>query len=141
MKQTSLSLLFLLLTTIAVKAQFTFTNYTDHTELAPQRVRSLLEGNDGLMWLATYNGLYSFDGYQFYNFKARPGDGNAMESDYLKLLRMRRSAELLRNSDIPVSDIAFCVGIPDSHYFSKCFRQYFNMTPSEYRTNPRPTNG
>ena len=47
MKQTSLSLLFLLLTTIAVKAQFTFTNYTDHTELAPQRVRSLLEGNDG----------------------------------------------------------------------------------------------
>ena len=70
MKQTTLSLLFLLLTTIAVKAQFTFTNYTDHTELAPQRVRSLLEGDDGLMWLATYNGLYSFDGYQFYNFKA-----------------------------------------------------------------------
>lgn len=84
MKQTTLSLLFLLLTTIAVKAQFTFTNYTDHTELAPQRVRSLLEGNDGLMWLATYNGLYSFDGYQFYNFKARPGDGNAMESNRLE---------------------------------------------------------
>lgn len=84
MKQTTLSLLFLLLTSIAVKAQFTFTNYTDHTELAPQRVRSLLEGNDGLMWLATYNGLYSFDGYQFYNFKARPGDGNAMESNRLE---------------------------------------------------------
>ena len=74
----------------------------------------------------------------FKKLKALTGLG---PSDYLKSLRMRRSAELLRNSDKPVSDIAFCVGIPDSHYFSKCFRQYFNMTPSEYRTNPRPTNG
>lgn len=25
------------------------------------------------------------------------------------------------------------VGINDSHYFSKCFKQYFGMTPTEWK--------
>lgn len=28
------------------------------------------------------------------------------------------------------------VGINDSHYFSKCFKQQYGITPTEYKASP-----
>lgn len=53
--------------------------------------------------------------------------------EYLTMVRMKRAEELLKDSSIPISDISARVGYTDNNYFSKAFRNYRNMTPSEYR--------
>ena len=54
-------------------------------------------------------------------------------NDYLRKSRMERAAELLRTTELPVSDVCAQVGIPDAQYFSKVFKVYFELTPTAYR--------
>ena len=54
-------------------------------------------------------------------------------NDYLRRCRMERAAELLRSTELPISDICAQVGVPDAQYFSKVFKVYFATTPSAYR--------
>ena len=56
-------------------------------------------------------------------------------NDYLRRCRMERAAELLRSTELPISDICAQVGVPDAQYFSKVFKVYFETTPSAYREN------
>ena len=42
---------------------------------------------------------------------------------------------LLKNTDLPLSDVAARVGIMDQSYFARKFRQHEGITPSEYRQN------
>lgn len=53
--------------------------------------------------------------------------------EYVLKLRMERAAELLAQPDIKISDIAERLGYADNHYFSKAFRNYYQLTPTEYR--------
>ena len=53
--------------------------------------------------------------------------------EYVLKLRMERAAELLAQPDIKISDIAERLGYADNHYFSKAFRTYYHVTPTEYR--------
>lgn len=53
--------------------------------------------------------------------------------EYLTDTRMRRAEELLCDPDIKITDIAARVGYPDNNYFSKAFRNYCGMRPSEFR--------
>jgi AraC-like DNA-binding protein len=54
-------------------------------------------------------------------------------NDYLRKYRMERAAELLRTTELPVSEVCVQVGIPDAQYFSKVFKVYFELTPTAYR--------
>ena len=54
---------------------------------------------------------------------------------YLMSVRLKHASYLLRFSDLSISEIAQQVGFEDSNYFSRCFRQNMNMTPSEYRNH------
>ena len=54
-------------------------------------------------------------------------------SEYLCMYRIERSKELLKSSSIPVSEIAEAVGFSSFSYFSKMFKFYMKLTPSEYR--------
>ena len=47
--------------------------------------------------------------------------------------RMRLAEELLRESDLNISEISYKVGIPDLSYFNRCFKAHFGMAPSKYR--------
>lgn len=53
--------------------------------------------------------------------------------EYVLKLRMERAAELLKQPDNKISDIAERLGYTDNHYFSKAFRTYYHMTPTEFR--------
>ena len=54
--------------------------------------------------------------------------------DYIRMKRMTRAAELLRSGEmITVAEVAYKVGFSDSLYFSRCFKQYFGITPSKYQ--------
>lgn len=69
----------------------TFTQYTSESGLSQKTIQSILQDHKGLMWFATWDGLYKFDGYTFKNYKAHPGDnielgnnrlGNIKEDPY-----------------------------------------------------------
>ncbi|MBQ8885171.1 MAG: AraC family transcriptional regulator [Clostridia bacterium] len=61
---------------------------------------------------------------------------------YLSGVRMEQAAELLLNTDSPISDIGYKVGFIDALYFSKKFRETYGVSPSQYRkankNNPTP---
>lgn len=55
--------------------------------------------------------------------------------EYMRVMRMKKAAELLITTDKNVSEIAYMVGINDPFYFSKCFKAQFGVSPSAYQKN------
>lgn len=53
--------------------------------------------------------------------------------EYVLKLRMERAKELLEDENNKIIDIAERLGYADNHYFSKAFRTYYNISPSQYR--------
>ncbi len=54
--------------------------------------------------------------------------------EFVREVRFERAAEYMRNTKLSVSEISYQIGIEDPRYFSRCFKQKFGITPSEYRT-------
>ena len=63
-------------------------------------------------------------------FKAIIGETPNM---FIRNIRLRKAAEMLKNSSLTVAEIAYLTGFNQSHYFIKCFRELFNETPKNYR--------
>ncbi|MNW26161.1 HTH-type transcriptional activator Btr [compost metagenome] len=55
-------------------------------------------------------------------------------SEYINQLRINRSEQLLRHSTMTVSEIAWAIGFKDVSYFSRTFKKYKSLSPSELRT-------
>lgn len=53
--------------------------------------------------------------------------------NYMFELRMKKAAELLKDTDNKGYEVAELVGIKDPHYFSVCFKKYTGMSVSEYK--------
>lgn len=53
--------------------------------------------------------------------------------DYLSRYRIEKAKTMLKNSDLTVSEISESVGFNSFSYFTKCFREYTSLTPSQYR--------
>ena len=53
---------------------------------------------------------------------------------YLINLRMQKARELLFNTSMRSSEIAYAVGYNDPHYFSYLFKKNTGVTPSEFRS-------
>lgn len=60
---------------------------------------------------------------------------NTTVMKYLTQMRMKLACVLLRDTEIPILEVAFRVGYPDATYFSKAFKLYCGVSPSEYRTS------
>ncbi|MBN2484374.1 MAG: response regulator [Bacteroidales bacterium] len=52
--------------------------------------------------------------------------------EFIRVLRLKRAAQLLQKSQLRVSEIAYEVGFNNPKYFSRYFKDEFNMLPSEY---------
>lgn len=52
---------------------------------------------------------------------------------YLNRLRFEKAQYLLAHSSLSIDSIANEVGIPDTLYFSRAFRQYTGLSPTSYR--------
>ena len=52
---------------------------------------------------------------------------------YLQQVRIQKSCQYLKNSDLPVSRIALSCGFNDLSYYARRFRERIGCTPSEYR--------
>lgn len=55
--------------------------------------------------------------------------------EFLREIRMKRAAQLIETGEYSMAQIAYMVGLNDSHYFSKCFKQQYGITPTEYKSN------
>lgn len=53
-------------------------------------------------------------------------------NEFIKTLRLKRAASLLNQQQGNVSQIAFSVGFNSLSYFTKCFRDFYGQTPTEY---------
>lgn len=53
--------------------------------------------------------------------------------EYLTGYRIRQACRLLKETDLPVSAIAYSVGFENNLYFSKAFKKQKGVSPSEYR--------
>jgi len=61
--------------------------------------------------------------------------------EFIKETRIKRAAQLLDMGRFNVSEVSFQIGMNDARYFSKCFKQKYGMTPSEYKNKSTPKNG
>ena len=54
-------------------------------------------------------------------------------SEFIRIIRLKRAADLLERSQMYVNEVAFQVGFNDPKYFRKYFKEEFGVTPSEYK--------
>lgn len=53
--------------------------------------------------------------------------------EFLREMRMKHAARLIETGTYNMLEIAYKVGFSDNHYFSKCFKQQYGITPTEYK--------
>jgi DNA-binding response OmpR family regulator/two-component sensor histidine kinase len=53
--------------------------------------------------------------------------------EFIMDVRLKRSAQLLKESDLTISEIADRTGFVNPKYFSICFKKHFELTPSEFK--------
>ncbi len=58
-------------------------------------------------------------------------------SKYLKELRMKKAAELLKESELKIGDVACCVGYNDVSYFIQTFKKQYSMTPEQFKNSEK----
>ena len=54
-------------------------------------------------------------------------------ANYIKRIRMEVAARLLRETDLPINEIAMRTGFSNAKYFSVTFKQEFGKSPKDYR--------
>ncbi|WP_430812922.1 MULTISPECIES: two-component regulator propeller domain-containing protein [unclassified Carboxylicivirga] len=58
-------------------------------------------------------------------------------SVFIRSIRLKRAAQLLKQSNDAVADISMQIGFNDVAYFRRCFTKQFGMPPSSYRKEKR----
>jgi signal transduction histidine kinase/DNA-binding response OmpR family regulator/ligand-binding sensor domain-containing protein len=56
-------------------------------------------------------------------------------AEFVKTIRLKQGAEMLKSKTGNISEIAYKVGFDNPAYFSTCFRQQFGINPSEFIKN------
>ncbi len=54
---------------------------------------------------------------------------------YIQEKRIEKSIYLLKNTNLNIQEISFMVGIHDLSWFSKLFKSFIGMSPTQYRTD------
>jgi len=108
-------------------------SHHDETILqAQQWLQDHLHENISLTRLASYCGLSS----RSLSRRFRQATDLSPQG-YLQRLRMTSARDLLRHSNLSVSEIAWQVGFQDASYFSQLFRRHTGMPPARYRKSVR----
>lgn len=98
MHKTRLCVLFFLLSVCAALAQppHSFTRYGRENSFAGTTVEDLAQDSHGQLWLATWGGLYSFDGRTFQNYlTANPEDRDNPRSNHFLDVEILENGEIL----------------------------------------------
>lgn len=55
--------------------------------------------------------------------------------EFILDMRLKRSAQLLEDSPLTISEIAVLTGFNDAKYFSVCFKKHYGASPSQFKKN------
>lgn len=55
-------------------------------------------------------------------------------TDYINMMRIKRAKELMKNDAMSIKEIGYSVGFSDPNYFSKVFKKYEGISPTEYKS-------
>ncbi|WP_431136819.1 response regulator [Psychroserpens mesophilus] len=53
-------------------------------------------------------------------------------TEFIRSQRLKLAVELLKKSDVNISEIGYSVGFNDHSYFTKCFKEQYGCSPSDY---------
>lgn len=53
--------------------------------------------------------------------------------EFIREMRIKRAAQLIEETKYNITEVTYMVGMNDSRYFSKCFKNTYGVTPSDYR--------
>ena len=103
---------------LSASLSFTYHAFSEKDGLSHGKVTQILQDRQGCIWLSTWNGLNMFDGYNFYTFKANPGDNNPLVSNRIDQIYLT------------TTDNLWCVTQNNDHvYFfnrkNNCFEDIF----------------
>jgi signal transduction histidine kinase/ligand-binding sensor domain-containing protein/DNA-binding response OmpR family regulator len=56
-------------------------------------------------------------------------------STFIRIIKLKRAGQLIAQTDMNISQVAYEVGFNDLKYFRKCFKDFFKQLPSKYREN------
>ena len=57
---------------------------------------------------------------------------NYAPNELLRMARLKRAASLLASSELTVAEIAYEVGFTSPSYFTKCYKEQFGESPTEF---------
>ena len=86
---------------------YAFTNYTVKDGLASYNTQSVVQDEQGYIWIGTINGLQRFDGTRFITFRHNPADPHALPDNYIYQLHIDKEQHLwvlLNNGKIGIFD-------------------------------------
>lgn len=58
-------------------------------------------------------------------------------SEFIRSQRLKSAIKLIETSDLTVSEISYSVGFNTHSYFTKCFKEAYNCSPSEYSSKKK----
>jgi AraC family transcriptional regulator len=58
---------------------------------------------------------------------------NTTIGDYLRKIKIEKSALMLNDENKSLSDITYSCGFADQSHFNRCFKEAYNLTPLQYR--------
>lgn len=85
-------------------------HYDEYNGLAQRWATQIVQGDDGYIWISTWNGLDRFDGYEFVNFKSTNREGHGLPSDRISDMWKLKSGDLLCHVD-------YCLFVFDTHRY------------------------
>lgn len=63
---------------------------------------------------------------------------NRTVSDYIRNVRVETAENLIKTTDLNISEIVYTVGLTSRSYFSKIFKQKYNCSPKYYQDHQKP---
>ena len=59
-------------------------------------------------------------------------------NEMIQIVRLKRAAQLLRETSLTVSEVCYRVGFSSPSYFTKCFSKQFGIKPTEWKEGKNP---
>ncbi len=58
-------------------------------------------------------------------------------NEFVRETRLSHAAKLIESGEYTMTQITYMIGMTDSRYFSRCFKQKYGVTPTEYKENKK----
>jgi len=58
-------------------------------------------------------------------------------TDYIREVRVLKAEELIKSTDLNISEVVYSIGLSSRSYFSKIFKEKFNCSPKDYKDSQK----